>query len=60
MLIYNQVSLKLLFAYKLHIAQSDTIKIEYVTGWLKKISLAQLLFEYGNFSKPLSFFKVLL
>ena len=27
------------------IAQSDIIKIEYVIGWLKKISFEQLLFE---------------
>ena len=37
------------------IAQSETWKIEYGIAWLKKISLEQLLFEWGNFSKPLSF-----
>ena len=27
------------------IPQSDTVNIEYVIGWLKKIGLEQLLFE---------------
>ena len=39
------------------IAQSDTITIEYIIVWLKKISLEQLLFELGNIPKPLSFWR---
>ena len=36
------------------IAQSDTKNIEYIICWVNKISLEQLLFEYGTFFPVLS------
>ena len=36
-------------------SQSDTRNKEYVTGYLKKISLQQLFFELGTLSEPLVF-----
>ena len=36
-------------------AQKDTRNREYLISWLLKISLKQLLFQYGTFSEPLVF-----
>ena len=41
------------------IAQGHTRNTEYVIGWLKKINLEQLLFEYGTFFGVSIFFPVL-
>ena len=38
--------------------QSDTRNIEYLISWLQKISLEQLIFDSGTFSKPLVFTEI--
>ena len=38
--------------------QSDTRNIEYLISWLQKISLEQLIFGSGTFSKPLVFTEI--